>query len=351
MHRSTDPGDSAARIAVRRRSRALAVLAVVALALVLGACSSPLDVSAAERAAESTCASLQPLPGVAAATCVVDDGGFDAGIARDTSVELDHGVTAEQVDRVIATWASSKDGGFDADEVGGSRATPLRLTLEAGADAVFSVAPDSPATDVAFIQEWLGRAQQGMAISASVSDRRTIRVADESLSPSAQAALLDEFSMQTRIDPLTLAIGSDSTIESPVPTSLGGVIRGFDAAYLGFAENDPDRELEFTVDVFTGEPPRLAFRIPTAAAPTLPSDQALEEAPGWAGVRAVLAAAAPGGDAYAVSITARPGQVIGRFSTSGCEPQLSGPEPQFGDELRVQWAAIHGVPLPKECGP
>jgi hypothetical protein len=351
MHRSTErSAGSAARFPGRRRTRVPAFLAV-GLSLTLGACSSPLDVSEAERAAAATCESLQPLVGVASASCVVDDGGIDAGIARDTAVELNREVTAEQVDRVIATWLSSKDGGFDEYEVSGSRATPLRLSLETVTDVSFSVAPGAAPIEVAFVQEWLSRAQQGMPISASVGDSRTIRVADETLSPSRQAALLDEFSMQTRTDLLTLAIGSDSTIESPVPASLGAVLRGFDAAYLGFAENDPDHELAFTVQVFTGEPPRLGFRIPTAAAPATSSGGALTDAPGWGAIRTVLTAAAPGGDSYTVSLTARPGQVIGRFSTSGCEPQLSGPEPQFGGELQTQWAAIHDVAPRGTCGP
>lgn len=335
---------------MRRLSRTLAILATVGLTVTLGACSSPLDVSEAERAAESTCESLQPLAGVVSATCVVEDGGFDAGISRDTSVELDPTVIAEQVDDVIATWLSSEDGGFDEYEVSGSRATPLRLTLATKADASFSVAPGSARTGVAFVQEWLSRAQQGMPISASVGDGRTIRVADETLSPSAQAALLDEFSMQTRTDLLVLTIGSDSTIESPVPASLGAVLRGFDAAYLGFAGSDPDRELEFTVDVFTGEPPRLGFRIPAAMAPAASASGALANTSAWDAIRAVLTAAAPVGDSYTVSLTARPGQVIGRFSTSGCEPQLSGPDSQFGDDLQREWATIHDAAPPGTCG-
>lgn len=339
------------RAAHRRQCRrALAALAVLTLPISLVACSSPLDVSEAERAADATCEILQPLPGVASADCGIDDGGFDAGISRETNVELEGEVTAEQAHLVITTWLSSKDGGFDEYGVSGSRATSLHLTLATVTDASFSVAPGSPPTGVAFVQEWLSRAGQGMPISASVGDGRTIRVAEEGLSPAEHAALLDGFSMQTRTDLLTLAIGSESTIESPVPPSLVAILRGFDPAYLGFAENDPDDELEFRLDMFTGEPPRLWLRIPTPLAPTLPSDLPLTDAPGWAAIRAVLESAAPGGDIYTVSITARPGQVLGRFSTSGCEPQLSGPAPQFGDELQTQWAAIHGVTPAEVCG-
>ena len=205
------------------------------------------------------------------------------------------------------------------------------------------MSPGSAPTGVAFVQEWLGRAQNGMPISASVDDGRSIRLAEDGLSPAEQADLLDEFSMQTRTDLLTLAIGSDSTIESPVPASLGPILREFDAAYRGLAGNDPERELELTVDVFKSGPPRLWWRIPTALAPALPSDTALTDAPGWASIRTLLEAAAPGGDVYSVTITARPGQVLGRFSTSGCEPELSGPAAQFGDELQTQWATIHGI--------
>jgi len=337
------------RAAHRRQSRALAVLAVLSLPLSLGACSSPLDVAEAERAADATCEILEPLSGVASADCGVDDGGFDAGISRETNVELEREVTAEQAHRVITTWLSSNDGGFDEYGVSGSRATSLHLTLATVTDVSFSVAPGSSPTGVAFVQEWLSRAGQGMPISASVGDGRTIRVAEEGLSPAEHAALLDEFSMQTRTDLLTLAIGSESTIESPVAPSLGAILRGFDPAYLGFTENDPDHELEFRIDVFAGGPPRLWLRIPTAVAPALPSDLALADAPGWAAIRTVLETAEPGGDVYAVTITARPGQVLGRFSTSGCEPPLSGPASQFGDELQTQWASIHGVTSAETC--
>lgn len=327
----------------RRLRRALTVLTVAALPLSLAACSSPLDVSEAERAAEATCEILRPLAGVAGADCSVDDGGFDAGISRDTTVEMDSEATAEQAHRVISAWLSSKDGGFDEYEVSGSRATPLHLTVATVADASFSIAPGSPATGVAFVDEWLSHARDGMPISASVGDGRTLRVADDEMSPSEQADLLDEFAMQTRTDRLTLSLGEDSTIESPTPAALGDILRGFTPAYLDFAESDPEHELEFRVDVFTGGPPRLWVRIPTGMAPPLDEDSALTEAPGWAAIRSVLGAAAPGGDVYSVTVTALPGQVLGRFSTSGCDPQLPGPESQFGDELQAQWAAVHGV--------
>lgn len=339
-----------ARATPPRFSRLLTALAVLVLPVSLGACSSPMDVAEAERAADAICEILRPLPGVGSADCAVDDGGFDAGISRDTDVELVRSATAEQAHRVITTWLSSKDGGFDEYEIAGSRAAPLHLTIATVAEASFTVGPGSAPPGVAFVQEWLGHAQNGMPITASVDDGRRIRLAEDGLSPAEQADLLDEFSMQTRTDLLTLAIGSDSTIESPVPASLGPILREFDAAHRGLAGNGPERELELRVDVFQSGPPRLWWRIPTALAPAFPSDTALTDAPGWASIRTLLEAAAPGGDVYSVTITARPGQVLGRFSTSGCEPELSGPAAQFGEELQTQWATIHGIdPTPASC--
>lgn len=331
--------------------RATAALAVLALLRALAACSAPGDVREAERAADATCETLRPLPGVASAKCVVDDGGFDAGIARDTDVRLERGVTAGEAHRVITTWLSAKGGGASEYGVKGSRARSLHLTLDAAADVSFTVAPGAPPPGVRFVGEWLSRAERGIPLSGSVGDGRALRIADEGLSPSAQAALLDEFSMQTRTDRLTLSIGEDSTIESPVPVSLGAILRGLDAGYRGFAGADPDRELRFTVDVFPSGPPRLSLRIPTRLAPALPSDRALTDTPGWPAIRTVLENAAPGVDAYTVTLTARPGQVIGGFSTSGCTPQLAGPPPQFGDELQVQWATIHGLAPAQSCDP
>ncbi|WP_146114347.1 hypothetical protein [Microbacterium sp. MYb72] len=330
-------------------SRVWAVLAVAVVTVSLAGCSSPLDVSEAERAAAATCEVLQPLPGVASASCVVDDGGFDAGISRDTSVTLEAGVTAQEAHRVMTTWLASKDGGFDEYEVSGSRATSLRLTLTANEDASFSLAPGTPPTGVAFVEEWLSRAQRGMPISASAGDGRTIHVPNEGLSPAAQANLLDEFAMQTRTDGLTLAIGDGSTVESPVSASLSATLHALDASYLGFVASDPDHELELDVDVFTGSPPRLRFRIPTGMAPSIPPDRALTETSGWPAIRTVLEAATPGEEPYTVALTAVPGQVIGGFSTSGCTPELTGPEPQFGGELQAQWAQIHGIPRPETC--
>ncbi|MFF3026557.1 hypothetical protein [Microbacterium sp. NPDC057944] len=331
------------------RSRVWAALAIVVVAVSLAGCSSPLDVSEAERAATATCEVLQPLPGVASASCTVDDGGFDAGISRDTSIELKAGVTAQEAHRIMTAWLSSKDGGFDEYEISGSRATSLLLSLTTNADASFSLAPGTPPTGVAFVEEWLTRAQRGMPISASAGDRRTIRVPNAGLSPAAQANLLDEFAMQTRTDGLVLAIGDDSTVESPASASLGATLRAFDPSYLAFAANDPDHELAFTVDAFTGSEPRLRFRIPTGMAPSIPPDRALIETSGWPAIRAVLEAAAPSEEPYTVTLTAVPGQVIGGFSTSGCTPELTGPEPQFGGELQAQWAQIHGIPRPETC--
>lgn len=326
-----------------------AALAVVGVLGSLVACSAPWDVEEAERAADATCEALRPLPGIASADCVVDDGGFDAGIARDTGVELESGVTAGEAHRVITTWLSSKEGGSAEYGIKGSRARSLRLTLQAAAGVSFTVAPGTPPPGVRFVDEWLSRAKRGMPISGSVGDGRTLRIADDRLSPAAQAALLDEFSMQTRTDRLVLAIGEDSTIESPVPASLATILRDFDAGYQSFTADDPDHELRFTVDHFLGGPPRLRLRIPTVLAPTLDSAQALTETRGWPSIRTVLENAAPGGDVYTVTITARPGQVLGVFSTSGCEPQRSGPAPQFGDELQTQWVTIHGIAPTQEC--
>jgi len=338
---------------VRRgwRSRAAAAFAVLVVTVSLGACSSPADVAEAERASDATCATLRPLAGVATASCVVDDGGFDAGISRNTSVDFERGVRAGEVHRVITTWLSSRDGGSDEYGVSGSRARSLHLTLAAVADVSFTVAPGSPPPGVGFVDEWLSAVERGMRISGSVGDGRTLRVADEGLSPSAQAALLDEFSMQTRTDRLSLAIGEDSTIESPVPASLGATLRSFETAFLGLAAHDSDHDLKLVVDVFTGKPPRLWLRIPTSIAPSIPPDRALTETPGWDAIRNVLNAAVPGEDTYTVRLTARPGQVIGTFSTSGCVPHLSGPDPQFDPELQAQWAAIHNIPTPEVCVP
>lgn len=329
--------------------RATAALTVLTLLGALTACSAPGDVREAERAAAATCEALKPLPGVASAKCVVDDGGFDAGIARDTDVRLERGVTAGEAHRVITTWLSAKGGGGAEYGIQGSRARALTLTLDAVAEASFTVAPGSPPPGVRFVGEWLSRAARGIPLSGSVGDGRALRIADERLSPSAQAVLLDEFSMQTRTDRLTLSIGEDSTIESPVPASLGAILRGFDAGYRGFAAADPDHELRFAVDVFPSGPPRLTLRIPTSAAPALASDRVLTDTPGWPVIRTVLENAAPGGDVYTVTLTARPGQVIGGFSTSGCTPELPGPAPQFGDELQVQWATIHGIAPARAC--
>jgi hypothetical protein len=326
-----------------------AVFAVLVAASALEACSSPADVGEARRAADAACAALRPLPGVTSASCVVDDGGFDAGIARNTDVELERGVTAAQAHRVITTWLASKDGGLGSEKVGGSRATPLQLTLEAVPDVALTVAPGSPSPGVGFVDEWLSRAERGMRISGSIGDERALRIADEGLPPALQAALLDELSMTTRTDRLILSIGKDSTIQSPVPPSLGATLRGLDAAYLGLAPYDSDRERELVVDVFAGQPPRLWLRVPTSVAPAIPPDRALADTVGWESIRAVLAAMAPGGDAYAVGLRGRPGQVIGTFSTSGCVPRLPGPAPQFGTELQTQWAAIHGVSAPEAC--
>ncbi len=87
-----------------RTARRFWVSGGLVAAMALTGCSSPLDVSTAERAASATCEALEPLPGVSTASCAVDDGGFDAGIRRRTAVELADGATAEQARTLVAAW-------------------------------------------------------------------------------------------------------------------------------------------------------------------------------------------------------------------------------------------------------
>lgn len=333
--------------------RLLASLAALSLAVVIGGYSSPLDISAAERAATATCAELDRLPGVAQAACTVDDGGFDAGIERETDVVLTAAATAAEAHHVITAWLLLREGGLGTSEVSGSRAAALRLTPAAGPEASFHIAPGTPAPGVAFVEEWLSRAHQGLPIFASVGERRTIGIKEDHLSPAAQAALLDGFSMQTRTDRLVLQLGTGSpvvhdatSVESPVSPELGTTIGMFENAYRGLAEKDPDRELDFTVSADAGSPPTLWFRLPADLAPTAAPGQGLTSSPVWEYVRPLLEAAAPTGAEYAVGLSATPGDVIGGFSTSGCTPRLTGPEPRYGAELQAQWSALHGLSAP-----
>ena len=336
--------------------RRLAPLAVLSLAIVLGGCSSPLDVSAAEQATATTCAALDPMPGVESAACTVDDGGFDAGITRKTEVVLTATTTATEAHHVVTAWLRLREGGLGESEVSGSRATALLLTPAANLEASFLIAPGAPAPGVAFVQEWLGRASQGVPIFASVGDGRTVGIREDGLSPAEQAALLDDFSMQTRADRLVLQLGTGSpvaygatSVESPASPELGATVRLFEDAYRSLAEKDPGGELEFTVSADAGSPPVLWFRIPAALAATAAPGQGLTSSSVWESIRPLLAAAAPTGADYTVGISGTPGDVIGGFSTSGCTPTLTGPQPRYGAELQAQWSAIHGRPAPETC--
>ena len=325
-------------------------------AVALAGCSSPIDVSTAERAVQATCQELERLAGVSRASCVVDDGGFDAGVSRRTTIEIESAATAEQAQKIISTWSSSTSGGSEEYGIQGSRATPLELTLDGTPSATFSVAPGAPAPGVVFVEEWLSRARGGIPITGSITDTRRIAIAEDGLSPSAQVALLDEFGMQTRTDGLVLEIGAGSSatntassFEAPVSETLHETLKQFDSAYHDLSESDPARELAFTVDAAPGQAPRLEFRIPADLVPDVSADRPVVQAPAWPTIRALLEAAAPSGPDYALRLTARPGDVIGSISTSGCVPELRGPQPRYTDELQAQWATIHNVPAPDAC--
>lgn len=340
-----------------RGRRRLASLAALSLAIALGGCSSPLDVSAAEQASAATCAALDALPGVASATCTVDDGGFDAGIRRKTEVVLAETATSTEAHHVVTAWLRLREGGLGESEISGSRAAALRLTPAAHAESSFTIAPGTPAPGVAFVEEWLGRADRGLPVFASAGDRRTIGIGEDGLSPAAQAALLDDLSMQTRTDRLVLQIGTGSpvaygatSVESPMSPELGATLRLFEDAYRGLAGKDQGGELSFTVSADAGAPPVLWFRLPAGLAPTAAPGQDLTSSPVWDSVHGLVEAATPAGADYTVGVSASPGDVIGGFSTSGCPPTLTGPEPRYGAELQAQWSAIHGRPAPDACG-
>ncbi|MGN7976252.1 hypothetical protein ACTJJ4_01615 [Microbacterium sp. 22195] len=342
-------------IEIRMTRRFWFVGALVA-AMTLTGCSSPVDVSAAERATSATCESLEPLPGVSTASCVVDDGGFDAGIRRRTAVELESGATAEQARAIVAAWLSSEPGGAEEYAIQGSRATPLQLTVSGRSGASFSVAPGAAAPSAAFVQEWLGRATGGVPIVASVADSHRISIAEDGLSPSAQATLVDEFGMRTRTDGLVLEIGSGSSatnsassVEAPVPATLHEALVRFEAVYQALSNDDPARELAFTMDVNPGRPPMLRLRVPSDLVPAGSPGQPITRTPGWPTIRAILEAAAPGGADYGLTIAGRPGDVIGGISTSGCAPDVPGPRPRYDDELQAEWAVIHGASASGVC--
>ncbi|GAA2849631.1 hypothetical protein MIAR_04350 [Microbacterium arabinogalactanolyticum] len=339
-----------------RTARRFWVIGGLVAALALTGCSSPLDVSAAERAVAATCEALEPLPGVSTASCVVDDGGFDAGIRRRTAVELEDGATAEQARTLVAAWLSSEPGGAEEYAIQGSRATPLQVTVSGRSEASFSVAPGAPAPSVAFVQEWLGRATRGVPIVASVADTPRISIAQDGLSPAEQAALLDEFGMRTRSDGLVLEIGSGSSatngassVEAPIPATLYDALGHLETVYRTLSNDDPDRELAFTMDADPVRSPMLRLRVPTDLIPAGAPGQPVTGTSGWPTIRAILEAAAPGGADYGLTIAGRPGDVVGGISTSGCAPDVPGPRPRYDDELQAEWAIIHDVPAPGAC--